>query len=110
MLRTSVVSLKHYGFHEENEWRIVYSPNQEPSSSISSSIKTVRGIPQTVYEVPLVELVGRNPDRLPSLIDRVIIGPSPYPRPMSDAFVATLKDAGVADANQRVFVSDIPIR
>jgi hypothetical protein len=110
MLGTNTVCLKHEGFHEEHEWRIIHLPNQGPSSSISASIETVRGIPQTVYKIPLIALAGDDPDRFPSLIDRVIIGPSPYPRPMSDAFVTTLKDAGVADANQRVFVSDIPIR
>jgi hypothetical protein len=47
---------------------------------------------------------------IPSLIDRVIIGPSPYPWPMYEAFVAALTAAGVPDANQRVFVSGIPIR
>lgn len=110
MLWMNTVCLKHQGFHEEREWRIIYSPNQGRSSLISSSIEIVRGVPQTVYKTPLVALAGGDVARFPSLIDRVIIGPSPYPRPMSDAFVATLNDAGVADANQRVFVSDIPIR
>jgi hypothetical protein len=44
------------------------------------------------------------------IFDRLIIGPSPYPWPMYEAFKAALTEAGVKDAQERVFVSDIPIR
>ena len=53
MLVTSVVCMKHEGFHEEREWRIIYSPNQRPSQLISPSIEVVAGVPQTVYKIPL---------------------------------------------------------
>jgi DUF2971 family protein len=111
MLVTSVVCLKHEGFREEREWRVIYSPNLRPSPLISSSIEVVGGVPQRVYKIPLA---GGSPDlvnvAIPSLVDRVIIGPSPYPWPMYEAFVTALSGAGVTDANSRVFVSGIPIR
>jgi hypothetical protein len=111
MLVTGVVCLKHEGFHEEREWRVIYSPNLRPSPLISPSIEVVGGVPQTVYKIPLA---GGNADlanlTIPSLTDRVIIGPSLYPWPMWEAFVSALTAAGVPDANQRVFVSGIPIR
>ena len=111
MLVTSVVCLKHEGFREEREWRVIYSPNLRPSPLISSSIEVVGGVPQRVYKIPLA---GGSPDlanvAIPSLVDRVIIGPSPYPWPMYEAFVTALSAAGVTDANSRVFVSNIPIR
>ena len=44
------------------------------------------------------------------IFDRLIIGPSPYPWVMYQAFVAALAEIGVPDASNRVFVSDIPIR
>jgi DUF2971 family protein len=111
MLVTSVVCLKHEGFREEREWRVIYSPNLRPSPLISSSIEVVGGVPQRVFKIPLA---GGSPDlvnvAIPSLVDRVIIGPSPYPWPMYEAFVTALSGAGVTDANSRVFVSGIPIR
>jgi hypothetical protein len=46
---------------------------------------------------------------IPELLDR-IIGPSSFPWPLYDAFVSVLKDAGVAEAQRKVIVSDIPLR
>ena len=40
----------------------------------------------------------------------LIIGPTPFTVPMSEAFVSALKDSGVEDADQRVVCSLIPIR
>jgi hypothetical protein len=71
----------------------------------------VGGVPQTVYKIPLT---GGSPDlaniAISNLVDRVIIGPSPYPWPMYEAFVSALTAANVTDASSRVFVSGIPIR
>jgi hypothetical protein len=39
-----VVCLKHEGFHEEREWRIIYSPRRAPSSFIESAIEVVSGV------------------------------------------------------------------
>jgi hypothetical protein len=111
MLLTGVVCLKHEGFDEEREWRMIYSPGQRFSSLISRSLEVIEGVPQMIYKIPLD---GSTPDTaqidIAHLIDRVIIGPSQYPWPMFEAFVAALADAGIADPRERVFVSDIPIR
>jgi len=112
MLLMAVVCLKHEGFCEEREWRVVYAPRRSPSPLISSAIQVIQGVPQTVYEIPLK---GPPPDDLagldiPHLIDRVVIGPSQYPWAMYQALVTALTAAGVADAGLRVFVSGIPIR
>jgi hypothetical protein len=47
---------------------------------------------------------------IPTLLDRVIIGPTPYPWVIGQAFIAALTKAGVKDAAARVFASGIPIR
>jgi hypothetical protein len=44
------------------------------------------------------------------MFDRLIIGPSPYPLVMCDAFTEALKAAGIPDAENRVRASGIPIR
>jgi hypothetical protein len=111
MLMANVVCMKHEGFHEEREWRIIYSPNQRSSKLISHSIEVVAGVPQTVYKIPLGGDDSDHADiALSKLIDRIIIGPSPYPWPMYEAFVSALTAANVPDARSHVFVSGIPIR
>jgi hypothetical protein len=112
MLISAVVCLKHEGFHEEREWRIVYNPRRTPSPLMLSSIELIAGVPQIVYKMPIS---GGPPDELSgisisNLLDRVIIGPSQYPWAMYEAFVSALTNAGVSDAASKVFVSGIPLR
>jgi hypothetical protein len=100
MLLAGVACLKHEGFHEEREWRAIYTPKRLPSPLMESSIETFGGVPQTVYKLPLDETVSealRGLD-LSRIFDRLIIGPSPYPWVMYEAFVAALSRAGVTDA------------
>lgn len=76
------------------------------------SIEVIGGLPQPVHKIPLD--VGASPALatldLAAAFDRLIIGPSPYPWAMFEAFVAALLKGGVSDAAERVFVSEIPIR
>jgi hypothetical protein len=111
-LATAVVSLKHEGFHEEREWRVIHFPKILPSPYIPSSIEVVGGVPQIIYKIsfkdnPEAELSGLEPSEL---LDRVIIGPTQFPWAMYEAFVAALESAGIADAGSRVHVSQIPVR
>ncbi len=112
MLASAAVSIKHIGFHEEKEWRIIYFPRANPSKVITSSIETVTGVPQIIHKIPLVENPKENVTGvgIPALIDRIIIGPTMYAAPMYTAFVSALNEAGIADAAQRVVVCGIPIR
>jgi hypothetical protein len=112
MLLVGVTCLKHEGFHEEREWRAIYSPKVLPSSLVESSTEIVGGIPQIVYKLRLDE--AKSPALaeldLSRILDRQIIGPSPYPWVMYEAFVAALSKAGIPDAENRVFISNIPVR
>jgi hypothetical protein len=112
MLIAGVVCLKHRGFHEECEWRVIYAPNRLPSPLIESSTEVIAGIPQLIYKLPLDGSVADTLAELDlsRIFDRLIIGPSPYSWPMCQAFVGALQKCGVPDAAQRVWVSDIPIR
>jgi hypothetical protein len=112
MLVAAVTCLKHEGFHEEREWRTIYSPKRLPSPLMESSTECIGGVPQTVYRLPLD---AKKSDVLAELdlfrmFDRLIIGPSPYPWVMYEAFTAALTSAGVADVSKRVLISGIPIR
>jgi hypothetical protein len=107
-----VVCLKHEGFHEEREWRVVYAPKRSPSSLIESAMEIVSGIPQLVYKIPLENnpSAGISGIAFADLFDRIIIGPSQFPWAMYEAFVTALDQAGIKDAANRVFVSQIPVR
>jgi hypothetical protein len=112
MLIAGVTCLKHPGFHEEREWRVVYSPNRWRSPLITSSTETFAGVPQIIHQLPLDGSVSpalKDLD-LTTIFDRLIIGPSPYPWAMGVAFTNALTEAGVTDAGKRVFASNIPIR
>ena len=112
MLGAAVVCLKHQGFHEELEWRVIYAPNRTPSALMQSELQTLNGVPQLIYKIPLDKTVDpafADID-LASMFSRLIIGPSPYPWVMYTAFVDALKNCGVSDAERRVVVSTIPIR
>lgn len=112
MLVAAVTCLKHKGFHEEREWRVIYAPLRSPSPLMESSLEVVGGIPQLVYKLPLDAKVS---DALADLdaarmFDRLIIGPSQFSWPMYEAFTKALSAIGVEQAEKRVFISAIPIR
>lgn len=112
MMRYAILCTKHPGFHEEREWRIIYSPTYEKSKEMKSAIQTIKGVPQAIYRIPLKDfpeqgLVGAE---IPELVERVIIGPTQYPLPIRTAIVSLLEEAGLKDAQSKVLISDIPLR
>ena len=112
MLRFAVLCTKHPGFHEEREWRVVATPAMHPSPLVKSEVEVVRGIPQVVLKIDL----QNHPDQglvglaLPELLERIIIGPCEFPLVILRAFHQLLREAGIQDAEQKVIVSDIPLR
>lgn len=112
MFRIAMLCTKHPGFHEEKEWRIIHSPSYRPSPNIGGSVEVIRGVPQHVYKLALQDseedsVLGAD---LNQLLDRIIIGPTEHPWTVRRAFVDLLHAANVSDPENRVFVSDIPIR
>jgi len=79
---------------------------------MESSTEVLTGVPQVVHKVPLD--VGVAPELadldLARIFDRLIIGPSQFAPAIYEAFVVALKKIGVADAENRVVASNIPIR
>jgi hypothetical protein len=112
MLVAGVTCLKHEGFHEEREWRVIYAPSRSPSPLMESCIEVVGGIPQVIYKLPLDVKVS---DALAELdlarvFDRLIIGPSQFSWTMYEAFTKAVTAIGVEQGEGRVFISGIPIR
>lgn len=109
MLLAGVVCLKHEGFREEREWRAIYVPMLRASPLMKSSVFTVGGVPQTVYQIPLDASCDPAVEDLDmgKILDRVIIGPTQYPLAMQKAFQTTLMEAACTSP---VVVSQIPLR
>jgi Protein of unknown function (DUF2971) len=112
MLAFAAVSTKHPGFAEELEWRVIYCPWWNRSEHMSKETEIIGGVPQPVYKIPLEDipekgLVGLT---IPALIDRIIIGPTKDPLAMMEAFTDLLAEAKVEQPNQKIFISDIPLR
>lgn len=111
-MRYAVLCTKHPGFHEEREWRVIYSPRFEQSERITSSVESIGGIPQAICRIPLRDvpeegLYGLAPA---DFIDRVIIGPSKFPAGIYDALMVLLADVGVQNPAERIIFSDLPLR
>jgi hypothetical protein len=114
-LLAAVTCLKHEGFGEEREWRAIYLPRLSPPSPLMQcSTETIAGVPQVVYSIPFDKTASPvlAPLDFSRIFDRLIIGPSPYAFPMSEAFTAALEKAGIPpdEARKKVVVSGIPIR
>jgi len=105
MLVIGTVSAKHEGFREEREWRAIYFPKMNPSPLMQPETQVIGGVPQIIYKLPFDADLD-----IARMFSRLIIGPSPYPWAMYQAFVDALANADVPQADQRVFTSGIPIR
>lgn len=112
MLKFLALCTKHPGFSEEREWRIVYSPSGGISPAITPAIKVVRGTPQLIQKIPLLDRpdLGLFGASAPQLLDRVIIGPTDHPVVVYQAFVDLLGRAGVESPQTKVVISNIPLR
>jgi hypothetical protein len=75
-------------------------------------VEVLGGVPQVVYALPLRD----DPDNglfgadIPSLLDRIIVGPTNYPYVTMRAFQSVLEDLDVEDFKKKVVASDIPLR
>ena len=108
----AALCIKHPGFAEEKEWRVVYTPGILLSTRLISEIRIINGVPQQIFKIPLENVPEENflGATIPELLDRVIIGPTDYPIAVHKAFVELLTEVGVAEPYDKVVFSDIPIR
>ncbi len=111
VLRFAVLSVKHPGFMEEEEWRVIYTPGMGESPHVKHSVETVRDVPQVVNKLQLVDDKATGVRLAPAgLISEVLIGPCQYPLTLRQTFFNALQRAGVADPASRIRESGIPLR
>jgi len=112
VLDFAILSIKHMGFEEEREWRVIHRPFDYPSAHVTDKIAAIAGTPQLIYQLPLVNRPGMNMPHLTldRLLHRVIGGPSLHPETTWRALVEALRAKGVRSPEARVVISDIPLR
>lgn len=111
-LNSLALSTKHPGFSEEREWRIIYAPWLQPDSKLKEKVLDIQGVPQKCFLIDISsEANARTPHRsISQILKKIIIGPTEHPWVLYEAFVNRLSELGISDAQNRVVVSDIPIR
>ena len=78
---------------------------------IEKAVETIRGTPQLVYKIPLVDVPGRLEGASPaSLVNKVIIGPTQYERAMYDGLLEQMIDLKIPDAAAKLVISGVPLR
>lgn len=112
MFRFAVLCIKHPGFAEEREWRVIASPSLHPSPLLTPSIEIVGGVPQAVQKLefrdrPDLSIQGLE---IRDVLNRVIIGPNEFPVALTDALAQLLQGAFGSNSVPDVAVSRIPVR
>ena len=102
LLRFAIVSIKHPGFREEREWRLVAH-----GTDLDCEAVTVKGIVQPISSFKL----QLNDSSLFDVLHHIIIGPTPYDNVIHKAIVKILQSkCNISDAESRIFHSYIPYR
>jgi len=102
--------LKHDGFEEEREWRVVYCPPIDGGNQFfDMSVEIINGIPQRIYHLPLDGKISTSSE-FTEIFDQIIIGPTVYRSAIGEAFATALSEVGVLEPEKKIFVSDITIR
>jgi hypothetical protein len=83
--------------------------DQRDPKRMTKSIEIISGAPQPVFSIPLEALPGYDIS-MPTILDRVIIGPTKFPDAVAESMIHELETAGVKDAGKKVFYSEIPLR
>lgn len=115
MLQFAIASIKHPGFREEEEWRLIHRPYMFSSTHVINENITLNGIPQAVYKLPFHnpsegELFNFPQLDLNEILEGIVIGPCLYPETILRSFLDAMGLAGIENPRDRIRVSGIPLR
>lgn len=110
IFRFSALCNKHKGFEEEQEWRLIATASILPQHElITQEIVTIQGTPQSLVKIKFSEN-GFEGLLFKDMIEKIIIGPSQFPYEISKSIISALKYIGSQEAENIVYISDIPLR
>lgn len=110
MIKFAVTSIKHPGFKEEKEWRVI--ADYETCKGLKQDIEIVNGMPQMVMKLPLTygKVNSENGFSIPANLDHLIIGPTLYPAVIGKALEVELENCKVDEPWTKIKFSEIPYR
>lgn len=114
-LKIFAIFTKHNGFHEEQEWRIVYMSERDKDEKLKIMLGyaiTPRGAvePKLKFQVkPLEGLFGENLS-LENIVDRIILGPTTSTMLAETAIKRMLSHKGKDGLAEKIVASSIPFR
>lgn len=110
----TALSLKHKGFQEEREWRILYNDafnNFLKKEIVRGEIEYINGVPRLVKKLKFSDIRFLNKTfHMNDFINRIIIGPSENAELLKEIFIEALNENGVLAADKKVICSNIPVR
>lgn len=112
LIRSAILSIKHPGFSEEKEWRIIYKKNSTNLKKLKYSTCSINGIPQLVYKIPLTykKVSDTFGISINEVLEKIIIGPTQHAEVIAEALKIELKNANVDNIEEKIICSDIPYR
>jgi hypothetical protein len=113
-VRLAALFSKHKGFHEEQEWRVVYMRERDQNKVFDpmlSYMTSARGIEKKLkFKVAYHPGATSEDLSLSKLVDRIILGPTISSPIAAAAFKRMLLEHGEPDLIPRVLASTIPYR
>lgn len=115
MIYVYILSVKHPGFAEEREWRIILSHIHMGAEKfispdlIERSVENINNIPEIIYKIKLNNYDFISPYKS-SLLEKIIIGPSACADIVAESFEEILQLKGIPNAKDMIIVSNIPLR
>lgn len=99
----AMISIKHEGFIEEKEWRVVHLEG-ELCQYLNPEIKSINGIPQKIYVLDMNDFFF-------SIFKNIIIGPSQFTPILYQTFENDIKQKiKIKTSSDYIKISGIPLR
>jgi len=113
-LKSFALFSKHYGFHEEREWRCVYMSEKDKAQKFKPyfhHLATSRGIePKLKLPIKPSEALPSIDLSLEKIVDRIILGPSIASVLGVNSLKQMMRNIGQSVLAERVVASEIPFR
>jgi len=113
-LKSFALFTKHHGFHEEQEWRVVYMSDRDREQIFKKyfgHLATNKGIePKLKLPIKAIPELKTENISLETLVDRIILGPSISSALAANSLRQMLRNIGQHKLAERVVASEIPFR